>query len=281
MLNVMAEPDARDWHALPYDGRDFAAGLYKGIEGFRIAYSPRLGYVDVDPDIAKPVRHAVTRPARPRSQGRGGRSRLCRSEAGLPDIMVERGAGAGRNRSRGAAAPVRSRFRRCGGERRRDQPRRLSRSGGPSRPAGRCHAPVHDRFRSPGDADFADPRLRRRQARSQARRGTAHGSTGPRSPIHSTCPSNRLPAFAVASPARACRSASSWSGACSTITPCCALHSPMSRRPIGGAIARRSPERSGPPWGRAIGGARRWPSPSGQLVRMPRGLRRCASRSIS
>ena len=59
MLNVMAEPDARDWHALPYDGRDFAAGLYKGIEGFRIAYSPRLGYVDVDPDIAKPVRHAV------------------------------------------------------------------------------------------------------------------------------------------------------------------------------------------------------------------------------
>ena len=59
LLNVMAEPDARDWHALPYDGRDFAAGLYKGIEGFRIAYSPRLGYVDVDPDIAKPVRHAV------------------------------------------------------------------------------------------------------------------------------------------------------------------------------------------------------------------------------
>src|SRR5690349_22370392 len=27
LLNVMAEPDARDWHALPYDGRDFAAGL--------------------------------------------------------------------------------------------------------------------------------------------------------------------------------------------------------------------------------------------------------------
>jgi aspartyl-tRNA(Asn)/glutamyl-tRNA(Gln) amidotransferase subunit A len=59
LLNVMAEPDARDWHALPYDGRDFAAGLYKGIEGFRIAYSPRLGHADVDPDVARPVRQAV------------------------------------------------------------------------------------------------------------------------------------------------------------------------------------------------------------------------------
>ena len=30
LLNVMAEPDARDWHALPYDGRDFAAGPAPG-----------------------------------------------------------------------------------------------------------------------------------------------------------------------------------------------------------------------------------------------------------
>jgi aspartyl-tRNA(Asn)/glutamyl-tRNA(Gln) amidotransferase subunit A len=59
LLNVMAEPDARDWHALPYDGRDFAAGLYKGIEGFRIAYSPRLGHAEVDPDVARLVRQAV------------------------------------------------------------------------------------------------------------------------------------------------------------------------------------------------------------------------------
>jgi aspartyl-tRNA(Asn)/glutamyl-tRNA(Gln) amidotransferase subunit A len=59
MLNVIAEPDARDWHALPYDGRDFAAGLYKGIEGFRIAFSPRLGHVEVDPEVARVVRQAV------------------------------------------------------------------------------------------------------------------------------------------------------------------------------------------------------------------------------
>src|SRR5262245_231098 len=59
MLNVISEPDARDWHGLPHDGRDFAAGLYKGIEGFRIAFSPRLGHAEVDPEVARMVRQAV------------------------------------------------------------------------------------------------------------------------------------------------------------------------------------------------------------------------------
>ena len=45
--------------ALPYDGRDFAAGLYKGIEGFRIAFSPCLGHAEVDPEVARVVRQAV------------------------------------------------------------------------------------------------------------------------------------------------------------------------------------------------------------------------------
>ena len=44
MMNVIAKPDARDWHSLPYDGRDYTRKLGKGVKGLRIAYSapPRL-----------------------------------------------------------------------------------------------------------------------------------------------------------------------------------------------------------------------------------------------
>lgn len=59
MLNVIAEPDARDWTALPYDGRDYRNGLDDGVAGLRIAYSPTLGYIDVDPEIAALVRAAA------------------------------------------------------------------------------------------------------------------------------------------------------------------------------------------------------------------------------
>ena len=64
MLNVIAKPDARDWHSLPYDGHDYVAALEKGVKGLRIAYSPRLGYVDVDPEIAALVEKAVQMLAR-------------------------------------------------------------------------------------------------------------------------------------------------------------------------------------------------------------------------
>ena len=59
MMNVIARPDPRDWHSLPYDGRDYMDGLRKNLKGLRIAYSPRLGYVDVDPEIAALVEEAV------------------------------------------------------------------------------------------------------------------------------------------------------------------------------------------------------------------------------
>ena len=59
MLNVIAQPDARDWHALPYDPRDWRMGLDGGVEGLRIAYSPDLGYAKVDPEVAEMVRKAV------------------------------------------------------------------------------------------------------------------------------------------------------------------------------------------------------------------------------
>ncbi len=59
MLTVIAEPDARDWHSLPYEARDYTDGLGDGIKGLKIAYSPGLGYVDVHPEIAELVRAAV------------------------------------------------------------------------------------------------------------------------------------------------------------------------------------------------------------------------------
>src|SRR5499427_6987936 len=33
MLNVLSLPDARDWHALPYDARDYRFGLETGVRG--------------------------------------------------------------------------------------------------------------------------------------------------------------------------------------------------------------------------------------------------------
>ena len=59
MMNVIAQPDARDWHALPYDAADYTEKLAKSIKGLRVAFSPTLGYVDVDPQIARLVKQAV------------------------------------------------------------------------------------------------------------------------------------------------------------------------------------------------------------------------------
>jgi aspartyl-tRNA(Asn)/glutamyl-tRNA(Gln) amidotransferase subunit A len=59
MLNVLALPDARDWHGLPYDARDYRMGLKEGVRGLRIAYSPDLGYAKVDAEVAALVRDAV------------------------------------------------------------------------------------------------------------------------------------------------------------------------------------------------------------------------------
>lgn len=52
MMNVITRPDARDWHALPYDPVDYRDGLDAGVGGLRVAWSPRLGRFDVDDEIA-------------------------------------------------------------------------------------------------------------------------------------------------------------------------------------------------------------------------------------
>ncbi|MEO7150699.1 MAG: amidase [Burkholderiaceae bacterium] len=60
MMNVLKQPDARDWTALPYDPVDYSADLDAGIRGLRIAYSATLGYASgVDPEVAAAVDAAV------------------------------------------------------------------------------------------------------------------------------------------------------------------------------------------------------------------------------
>lgn len=61
MMNVLTQPDARDWLQLPPDGRDYRVGLDDGVRGLRIAYSANLGYANVDPEIAAIVKKAALR----------------------------------------------------------------------------------------------------------------------------------------------------------------------------------------------------------------------------
>lgn len=60
-LNVLTEPDARDWLALPYDASDYRIGLDDGVRHWRIAFSPNLGYANVDPEVTDIVARAATR----------------------------------------------------------------------------------------------------------------------------------------------------------------------------------------------------------------------------
>jgi aspartyl-tRNA(Asn)/glutamyl-tRNA(Gln) amidotransferase subunit A len=56
VMNVLKQPDARDWTALPFDAGDYTVGLNDGVRGLRIAYSPTLGYArNVHPEVAAAV----------------------------------------------------------------------------------------------------------------------------------------------------------------------------------------------------------------------------------
>jgi aspartyl-tRNA(Asn)/glutamyl-tRNA(Gln) amidotransferase subunit A len=60
MMNVMKQPDARDWTSLPADESDYLHGLEDGVRGLRIAYSPTLGFAKhVHPEVAARVKQAV------------------------------------------------------------------------------------------------------------------------------------------------------------------------------------------------------------------------------
>jgi aspartyl-tRNA(Asn)/glutamyl-tRNA(Gln) amidotransferase subunit A len=59
MLDVLSGPDSRDWSALAPPTVSFREHLGSGIAGLRVAFSPALGYVAVDPEVAAAVRAAV------------------------------------------------------------------------------------------------------------------------------------------------------------------------------------------------------------------------------
>ncbi len=59
MMNVITEHDHRDTHAIPRRHIDYVANLGRSIKGLRIAYSPNLGYVDVDPEVERALAGAV------------------------------------------------------------------------------------------------------------------------------------------------------------------------------------------------------------------------------
>ncbi len=62
VMNVIKQPDARDWTALPYDPRDYLVGLSDGVRGLRVAWSPTLGYArDVHPEVAAATLAAAER----------------------------------------------------------------------------------------------------------------------------------------------------------------------------------------------------------------------------
>ncbi|WP_296352105.1 amidase family protein [Ramlibacter sp.] len=59
-LNLLVQPDARDWTALPPDATDFLADLGQGVAGLRIAYAPRAAPGGaVDAEVADAVARAV------------------------------------------------------------------------------------------------------------------------------------------------------------------------------------------------------------------------------
>jgi aspartyl-tRNA(Asn)/glutamyl-tRNA(Gln) amidotransferase subunit A len=59
MLRVMAGPDDRDMASQPGAPEDYLGRLEQGIAGLRVAFSPDLGYLPVDEEVATPVRAAV------------------------------------------------------------------------------------------------------------------------------------------------------------------------------------------------------------------------------
>jgi aspartyl-tRNA(Asn)/glutamyl-tRNA(Gln) amidotransferase subunit A len=49
---VLAKPDPRDWYSLPFPVEPFDPTPPESLKGLRIAFSPNLGYAEVDPEVA-------------------------------------------------------------------------------------------------------------------------------------------------------------------------------------------------------------------------------------
>jgi aspartyl-tRNA(Asn)/glutamyl-tRNA(Gln) amidotransferase subunit A len=61
LLQAISGPDPRDPHCLPASDENYLAACEGGVGGLRIAYSPDLGYAQVNPEVASIVASAVRR----------------------------------------------------------------------------------------------------------------------------------------------------------------------------------------------------------------------------
>jgi len=59
MMDAISGFDSRDWSAMPTPERSHREGLDDGVAGMRVAFSPDLGHVEVEPEVAALVRCAV------------------------------------------------------------------------------------------------------------------------------------------------------------------------------------------------------------------------------
>lgn len=59
LMDVLVRPDARDWTSLPPEKLRFRQSIDAGVQGLRIAFSPDLGRVQVDREVAKLVAAAA------------------------------------------------------------------------------------------------------------------------------------------------------------------------------------------------------------------------------
>lgn len=59
MQTIISTPDARDWYHTPMPGMDVLAGLNDGVKSWRIAYSPDMGFAQVDDEVAQVIEKQV------------------------------------------------------------------------------------------------------------------------------------------------------------------------------------------------------------------------------
>ena len=59
LLDAVTGPDSRDWSALATPTQPFRFSLDTSLSGLRVAFSPDLGFVQVDHEVAERVRTAV------------------------------------------------------------------------------------------------------------------------------------------------------------------------------------------------------------------------------